>query len=93
MAWITPLIARGVAGATGLPIGLIAIVALYALAMRRATAARTGSRDRHHRNRASVILICLAVLSINICAIAVRQEFGLFPFSGPCDAPAIGIIV
>jgi alpha-1,2-mannosyltransferase len=40
-AWIVPLIARAVAGATGLPIGLFAIVALYAVAMRRATQART----------------------------------------------------
>src|SRR5665213_286035 len=46
-AWITPLVARGIAGLTGIPLGLIAIVALYALTMRhalrdRATAA-TGS--------------------------------------------------
>ena len=43
VAWITPLLARGVAGATGLPLGLITIVALYGLVMRRATEARTGS--------------------------------------------------
>jgi hypothetical protein len=42
MAWITPLVARGIAGATGLPIGLITIVALYGLMMRRATETRTG---------------------------------------------------
>jgi alpha-1,2-mannosyltransferase len=42
-AWIAPLLARGVAGATGIPIGLITIVMLYALVMRRATKARTGS--------------------------------------------------
>ena len=41
-AWIAPLLARGVAGATGIPIGLVAIVMLYALVMRRATKARTG---------------------------------------------------
>ena len=35
-AWITPLLARGVAGLTGIPLGLIAIVALYALTMRHA---------------------------------------------------------
>ena len=35
-AWITPLLARGVAGLTGVPLGLIAIVALYALTMRHA---------------------------------------------------------
>jgi alpha-1,2-mannosyltransferase len=42
-AWIAPLLARGVAGATDIPIGLITIVMLYALVMRRATKARTGS--------------------------------------------------
>ena len=42
-AWIAPLVARAVAGATGLPIGLIAIAALYALVMRRATHARDRS--------------------------------------------------
>jgi hypothetical protein len=41
-AWITPLVARGIAGAAGLPIGLITIVALYGLVMRRATETRTG---------------------------------------------------
>src|SRR6201986_2508079 len=35
-AWIVPLVARGIAGATGVPLGLIAIVALYALTTRRA---------------------------------------------------------
>ena len=40
-AWIVPLIARAVAGSTGVPVGLFAIVALYAVAMRRATEART----------------------------------------------------
>ena len=35
-AWITPLLARGVAGLTGIPLGLIAIVVLYALTMRHA---------------------------------------------------------
>ncbi len=44
-AWITPLFARGIAGLTGIPLGLIAIVALYALTMRHAMhdrAAATG---------------------------------------------------
>jgi hypothetical protein len=35
-AWIAPLVARGIAGATGMPLGLVAIVALYALTMRHA---------------------------------------------------------
>jgi alpha-1,2-mannosyltransferase len=42
-AWIAPLVARAVAGATGIPIGLIVIAMLYALLMRRATQARTES--------------------------------------------------
>jgi len=41
MAWITPLVARAIAGASGLPIGLITIVALYGVVMRRATETRT----------------------------------------------------
>jgi alpha-1,2-mannosyltransferase len=35
-AWITPLFARGIAGLTGIPLGLIAIVVLYALTIRHA---------------------------------------------------------
>jgi hypothetical protein len=42
-AWIMPLVARGIAGATGMPLGLIAIVALYALTMRQAM--RNGARS------------------------------------------------
>jgi alpha-1,2-mannosyltransferase len=41
LAWVTPLVARGIAGASGLPIGLITIVALYGVVMRRATETRT----------------------------------------------------
>jgi hypothetical protein len=43
VAWITPLAARGIAGASGLPIGLITIAALYGVVLRRATETRTGS--------------------------------------------------
>jgi alpha-1,2-mannosyltransferase len=35
-AWATPLVARSVAGATSVPLGLIAILALYALTLHRA---------------------------------------------------------
>jgi hypothetical protein len=35
-AWIVPLLARGIAGGTGIPLGLIAIVALYVLTVRHA---------------------------------------------------------
>ena len=41
-AWIVPLVARGIAGATGMPLGLIAIMVLYALTTRRAM----GDRER-----------------------------------------------
>jgi alpha-1,2-mannosyltransferase len=44
MAWIAPLVARAIAGATGLPVGLCAIVVLYAVAMRRATLVRSRGR-------------------------------------------------
>lgn len=37
-AWITPLIARGVAGASGIPLGFLVQIALFALVLRRAVA-------------------------------------------------------
>lgn len=36
-AWVTPLIARGVMSATGVPLGLLVLVAFYVLIMQRAT--------------------------------------------------------
>ena len=42
-AWITPLFARGIAGLTGIPPGLIAITALYALTMRHALGDRAAA--------------------------------------------------
>jgi alpha-1,2-mannosyltransferase len=41
-AWITPLLARGVAGSTGVPLGLIAVLTLYVLILRHAMTARAG---------------------------------------------------
>jgi hypothetical protein len=35
-AWIVPLLSRAIAGATGIPLGLLALVALFGLTMRRA---------------------------------------------------------
>jgi Glycosyltransferase family 87 len=35
-AWIVPLLSRGVAGATGIPLGLIVVLALYGFILRRA---------------------------------------------------------
>jgi alpha-1,2-mannosyltransferase len=45
--WVTPLIARSIADLTDLPLGLIAMLALYGLTMRRAAAdlAGRGQRD------------------------------------------------
>jgi alpha-1,2-mannosyltransferase len=36
LAWAAPLVARGVAGATGVPLGLIAVLLLFVLTLRRA---------------------------------------------------------
>jgi hypothetical protein len=35
-AWIAPLLSRGVAGATGIPLGLVVLLALYVFTLRRA---------------------------------------------------------
>lgn len=35
-AWATPLIGRTIAGATGIPLGLLAVIAIFVLALRRA---------------------------------------------------------
>jgi hypothetical protein len=42
--WIAPLIARSVAGTTGLPLGLLAMGSLYALTLRRAVLDGAGHR-------------------------------------------------
>jgi hypothetical protein len=42
-AWIAPLLARGIAGSTGIPLGLITVLTLYALMMRRAIIDSGGS--------------------------------------------------
>ena len=41
-AWLVPLLSRGIAGATGIPLGLIAMLALYAFTLRRALHDRDG---------------------------------------------------
>ena len=35
-AWLTPLIARSIAGVSGIPVGLVGMLALYAVILRRA---------------------------------------------------------
>jgi hypothetical protein len=42
-AWMAPLLTRAVAGSTGIPLGLITVLVLYALIVRRAMLARAGS--------------------------------------------------
>jgi alpha-1,2-mannosyltransferase len=42
-AWMVPLLARGIAGSTGIPLGLTTVLTLYALMMRRAIITRAGS--------------------------------------------------
>jgi hypothetical protein len=45
-AWVAPLVTRSIAGATGLPLGLIAMLALYALTLKRALGDRAGTPRR-----------------------------------------------
>jgi glycosyl transferase family 87 len=42
-AWIVPLLSRGVAGATGIPLGLIVMLLLYCFTLRRAALERASS--------------------------------------------------
>jgi hypothetical protein len=48
-AWIVPLFARAVAGACGIPLGLIAIAALFALAMQHVLRDRAIPSPAHSR--------------------------------------------
>jgi hypothetical protein len=42
-AWIVPLLSRGVAGITGIPLGLLVLLTLHGFILRRAVLDRTGS--------------------------------------------------
>ena len=91
-AWMVPLLSRGVAGATGIPLGLLVLLALYAFILRRAALdpramrlARTASRKRD--------LNCSGVLMESSARLQCGRGFRLFPFRGPCDAFDNGIIV
>jgi hypothetical protein len=42
-AWIVPLLSRGIAGVAGIPLGLLVMLAFYALTLRRAVSDRTPS--------------------------------------------------
>jgi Glycosyltransferase family 87 len=43
-AWIVPLLSRGIAGATGIPLGLIVMLALYGFTLKRALLDREGAK-------------------------------------------------
>ena len=47
-AWIVPLLSRGIAGVTGIPLGLLALLALYVFTLRRAVLDRAGSAAGAH---------------------------------------------
>ena len=54
-SWIMPLLSRAIAGATGIPLGLIVMLALYGLTLRRAIAESRERAPRCVPHRASVI--------------------------------------
>ena len=41
-AWIVPLLSRSIAGVTGIPLGLLVLLALYVFTLRRAVLDRAG---------------------------------------------------
>jgi alpha-1,2-mannosyltransferase len=45
-AWIVPLLSRGVAGVTGIPLGLLVLLALYGVTLRRAAIDRSSAVAR-----------------------------------------------
>jgi len=45
-AWVVPLLSRGVAGATGIPLGLIVPLALYGVVLRRAVLGQIVANDK-----------------------------------------------
>jgi alpha-1,2-mannosyltransferase len=47
-AWIVPLLSRGIAGATGIPLGLPVLLTLYVFTLRRAVLDRAGSAAPAH---------------------------------------------
>ena len=48
-AWMVPLVSRGIAGATGIPLGLVVLSTLYVFTLRRAVLDREGSMLRGAR--------------------------------------------
>ena len=54
-AWTVPLLSRGIAGVTGVPLGLLVMLAFYVFTMRRARAGSRRAQRPAQRNRAGVI--------------------------------------
>jgi hypothetical protein len=48
-AWMVPLLSRGIAGATGIPLGLVVLSTLYVFTLRRAVLDRQGLMIRAAR--------------------------------------------
>jgi hypothetical protein len=47
-AWIVPLLSRGIAGVTGIPLGLLVLLALHFCTLRRAVLDRDGASAAAH---------------------------------------------
>jgi len=54
-AWIVPLLGRGAAGITGLPLGLLVLLVFYGLILRRAAFEAANEKRDQTETRASVI--------------------------------------
>jgi Glycosyltransferase family 87 len=48
-AWIVPLLSRGIAGVTGIPLGLLVLLGLYVVTLRRAVLDRASATAGAHR--------------------------------------------
>ena len=46
-AWLVPLLSRGIAGATGVPLGLMVMLALYGFVLRRAAHDHAFANEKH----------------------------------------------
>ena len=74
-AWVVPLLTRGIAGATGVPLGLIVMLALYGLVLRRAAhdARHCQSARINWRKRDAICLVVFAnALTESFCDTALR---------------------
>ena len=72
-AWIVPLLSRGIAGVTGIPLGLIVMLAFYAFVLAaRGAGSREPSRVGAHSESRKRDLNCSDVLTESFCAVAVR---------------------